>query len=97
MIRCRLSRAEDVDSTTSLPNDIAPGDLVEIQGLTSDAGVKLNGLYGKVVCVDATGRVAIKMRRQEKTLLMKPENVKLAMKAEELSDSDENLFLDLKA
>ena len=98
IIRCRLSRAEDLDSTSSLSNDVAPGDLVKIQGLMSDTGVKLNGLYGKVVSVDdVTGRFALKMRSQVKTLGLKPDNIKLAMKAEEISDSDENLFLDLKA
>jgi len=97
LLHCRLSRTEDAESSGSLPNDIAPGDLVEIQGLVSDTGMELNGLCGKVVSFDdASGRFAIKMQKPGKTLLMKPENVKLTMKAEEMSESDENFFLDLR-
>ena len=69
------------------------GDLVEIVGLTSEAGQKHNGFYGRIVGYDEDkGRYAVKARGHVKQLLIRPENLTLTMKEEEMSDSDESFF-----
>lgn len=96
-IRCRASSSGDMDSCSSLPNDVAPGDMVEIYRLITETGIELNGLHGKVLAFDnAKGCFAVKIREEGKTLLMKPENVELAMEAEEMSSSAEDFFMDLR-
>eukprot|EP00929_Paragymnodinium_shiwhaense_P113166 TRINITY_DN81422_c0_g1_i1.p1 TRINITY_DN81422_c0_g1~~TRINITY_DN81422_c0_g1_i1.p1 ORF type:complete len:319 (-),score=57.39 TRINITY_DN81422_c0_g1_i1:22-978(-) len=76
-------------SSSSLPADIGMGDMVLISGLQSARGSQLNGYYGKVISVDGV-RVGVHVRGQN--LSLKPENMELAMKEEEMSSEDERLF-----
>ena len=98
LLRCRLSAAEDLDSMSELPDDVTPGDVVEIHGLQSATGSKMNGLYGKVLSFDVkSGRFAVRTRMQRDAVLLKPDNVRLGMKASEMSDPDEALILELQS
>lgn len=83
------------DSVSDLPDNIEVGDVVEIVGLTSDKGQKLNGYYAKVeTWCESTHRFGVNFRG--KLLALKPENLSMGMKSEEMSASDEDMLLGLE-
>ena len=86
---------EKCEDDEVLPDKVEVGDVAVIQSLTTVRGLKLNGYYGKVTSWDdATQRFAVKV--EGKTVAIKPENLGMGMKDEEMSSSDEKLLLSLK-
>ena len=84
-------------SSKDSPDDIAPGDAVKILGLQSEAGSKLNGLDGRVVSFDAEkGRFVVSTKTRQDAVSLKPDNVKLVMKAQDRPELDEGLLFGIK-
>lgn len=87
LVRCKTSTTAEMDSSSDLPVDVARGEVVKILGLQSDAGVKLNGLYGRVTSYDvAKGRFVVSIHQQANPVSLTPEHVMRAMRDDDMSD-----------
>ena len=83
-------------SGPSLDENVEVGDIAEIVGLTSEKGKLANGYYGKVLSSDASKQRFGILLEDGRSFLVRPENLRMGMKEDELSTDDERLLLGLR-
>lgn len=86
-------KVEAASEMSELDDTVTLGDVVLVKGLASAQGLELNGYYGKVVAERRDGRWGVRIK--DRTYALKETNLGMGMKAEEMSEEDEELLLSL--
>ena len=89
------SELHDSHSPLDLLSKIEVGDVVEIVNLQTQQGKQMNGYYAKVVqWSESSKRFGVDFRGR--SFALKPENLRMGMKVDEMSNTDEEMLLNLE-